>query len=72
MEVQLLSSKLKIELETESDEDLYNLLQHVCNEITRWPSYTNSDVECNSKVEDFKWLVVDGNELKGKYYWRKI
>lgn len=67
-----MQNSLKIELESVSENDLHKLLKHVCDEIIYGQSYSNIDVEFNSSIDDLKWLVVDGNDIKGKYYWRKL
>jgi len=64
-----MASSLKIEIKTESEAGVYDLLKHVFKEITE-DNYKDSDVEFNSKPEN-NWLVINSNNVKGKYYWTK-
>lgn len=60
---------LKLEIETETEEGIYPLLQHVFREITE-ANYTNFEVEHNSK-SDGKWMKIESKQLKGAYRWGK-
>lgn len=60
---------LKIEIETEEDEKIYSLLEHVFKEITD-REYINSEIE-NEYIIDKGWLVVNTEPFKGRYRWAK-
>lgn len=64
-----MASTLKIEIETESEEKIYPLLQHVFREITEGQYYDNP-TSTGCKIDN-NWLVVDTGKLKGKYHWVK-
>lgn len=61
---------LRIEIETDSEEQIYQLLNHVFREITEGSDYFNSDLEYYAKTNE-NWLVVEGGRCKGKYCWKK-
>ena len=61
---------LKIEIETETENEMYALLKHVYKEITQGRNYCNPMIECNSELNE-GWLVVKTGEAKGKYHWAK-
>jgi hypothetical protein len=65
-------STLKIEIETETEEEIYPLLQHVFREITEGQEYKGSTSGRFLFDKNNSWLVVDTNLLKGKYYWTKL
>jgi hypothetical protein len=65
-----MASTLKIEIETENEEKIYPLLQHVFREITEGQTY-NNPTSTGCKIDN-NWLVVDTAKLKGKYYWTKL
>lgn len=60
---------LKLEIETETEEGIYPLLQHVFREITE-ANYTNHDIEYNAAPSD-GWLRIDSQKFKGAYRWAK-
>ncbi len=64
-----MASTLKIEIEAESEEKIYPLLQHVFREITEGNWYNNPTN--NGCKTDNNWLIVDTGPLQGKYYWAK-
>jgi hypothetical protein len=66
-----MTKSIKIEVESNSEKDLHKLLEHVFYEITEGMSYSNIDVEINSKVDDNNWLIVDGKDISGRYYWKR-
>jgi len=61
---------LKIEIETEDDERIISLLEHVFNEIKSNGQHKNCFIENNYYVED-GWLIVKDGPYKGKYNWSK-
>ena len=60
---------LKVEIEADSEEGIYPLLQHVFKELTEI-DYYNSDIEDNSIPED-GWLKIKSGRFKGAYRWAK-
>lgn len=65
-----MASTLKIEIETETEEEIYPLLQHIFREITEGPQYKNP-TSTGCKIDN-NWLVVNTGPLQGKYYWTKL
>lgn len=65
-----MANTLKIEIETESEEKIYPLLQHIFREITEGSKY-NNPTNNGCKI-DRNWLLVDTGPLQGKYYWTKL
>jgi hypothetical protein len=65
-----MASTLKIEIETETEEEIYPLLQHVFREITEG-KYYNNPTNNGCKVDN-NWLIVNTGPLQGKYYWTKL
>ncbi len=65
-----MASTLKIEIETESEEKIYPLLQHIFREITEGQWYNNPTN--NGCKKDNDWLVVNNGPLQGKYQWVKL
>lgn len=61
---------LSIEIETEKEEGLYSLLNHVFREITEGEAYTNQEVEGNARFGG-EWLEIVEGAFKGKYKWTK-
>lgn len=64
-----MASTLKIEIETNTEKDIYPLLQHVFREITEGQLY-NNPTNNGCKIDN-NWLVVNVDKLQGKYYWTK-
>jgi len=64
-----MASSLKIEIETESEEGIYPLLQHIFREITEGQEY-NNPINSDYRIED-GWLVLDKGPFNGKYQWSK-
>ena len=60
---------LKIEIETEEEDKIYSLLQHVFKEITDI-DYKNHEIE-NGYTTEEGWLVINTEPFKGKYRWAK-
>lgn len=65
-----MANTITISLETENEEELYPLLNHVFREITE-RDYKNYEVEFGSKP-DGEWLEVMGQRIKGRYRWNKL
>ena len=65
-----MTSTLKIEIETDAEEKIYPLLQHVFREITEGQYYNNPT--SNGCKIDKDWLIVNTGPLQGKYYWTKL
>ena len=65
-----MASTLKIEIETETEEEIYPLLQHVFREITEGQYYKNP-TSTGCKIDN-NWLIVNAGPLQGKYYWTKL
>ena len=61
---------LKIEIKADTDEAIAALLKHVLKEIID-DSYVNQEFELNSSIEANRWLVINNNKTKGKYYWTR-
>jgi len=61
---------LTIEIETDDEDRLYLLLNHVFREITEGKEYSNQEIESNYKF-DWDWLEVVEGKYKGKYKWIK-
>ena len=61
---------LKIEIEADSDDDMDSILKHVIKEISEAGEYTDPRIETNSTI-DGEWLVINDEEVKGKYLWNK-
>lgn len=58
-------AKLRVEIETQDEQDLYKLLKHVFREITE-KDYKNSKIDDNATIEN-GWLKIENN----KYRWNK-
>ncbi len=64
-----MANTLRIEIETDSEEGIYPLLQHVFREITEGENYNNpANSDCTTQGG---WLVLHKEPLKGKYQWVK-
>jgi len=62
---------LSIEIETDKEEELYPLLNHVSREITEL-GYKDDEVDSNSEVDISEgWLNIFEGRFKGKYKWTK-
>lgn len=66
-----MASTLKIEIETETEQEAHSLLEHVTKEIIEGGQYYNADVELNCRPDEDKWLTIDEGPLQGRYYWRE-
>jgi hypothetical protein len=67
-------STLKIEIEVDSEEKIYPLLQHIVREITEGDKYKNpTNHGCKiDRDTNNSWLVVNSETLSGKYYWNRL
>jgi uncharacterized protein (UPF0371 family) len=68
-----MASTLKIEIEAESEDKIYPLLQHIFREITEGSNYknpTNNGCVIDRDINN-SWLVVNSEKLKGRYYWTR-
>ena len=59
---------LKIEIQTDDNEGILYLLEHVFKEIKSNGQHKNYFIENNYYIED-GWLVVKDGPYKGKYNW---
>lgn len=68
-----MAETLKIEIEAENKEKLHALLKHIYKEITVGTSYSETEIDNVSKLDDtLRWLVIEEGKFKGKYRWSTI
>jgi len=61
---------LTIEINSETEENMLSILEHIVNEIKSPEKYRNTSIENNCYLNN-GWLVIESDIFKGKYRWKK-